>query len=263
MLLNQIGAFMQKKGVLKCFFTNLFGLMFPREAFILAGGKGERLRPLTDTAPKPMILVQGKPIVQYGIEQLISLGVKKIVLGVSYKAEKIKEYFGNGKNFGAEIFYSVENGFLGTGGALKYAKALIEGKFVMLNGDTLMNIDFKKMNNLHEEKNAAGTIALVSVKDVSSYGVARLDGDKIAEFVEKPQPKNAPSNWVNTGAYILDKSTIEMLPGEFNLIEKTLFPKLAESGKLYGFRHFGQWFPTDDTNRLKKAEAEWNWGRKF
>lgn len=231
--------------------------MFPRQAFILAGGKGERLRPLTDNSPKPMVLVQGKPIVQYGIERLISLGVKKICLGVSYKAEKIKEYFGDGKNFGAEIFYSMENGFLGTGGALKNAQNFIGEKFVMLNGDTLMDVDFKKMNKFHEEKNALGTIALVKVRDVSSYGVARLDGGKIAEFVEKPQPENAPSNWVNTGAYILEKKTIEMLPSEFNLIEKTLFPKLAESRMLYGFQHFGQWFPADDLGRLSRAEKEW------
>lgn len=257
MLLNQIGAFMQKKRVLKCFFTNLFGFMFPRQAFILAGGKGERLRPLTDDAPKPMILVHGKPIVQYGIERLISLGVKKIVLGVSYKAEKIKEYFGDGEKFGAEIFYSTENGFLGTGGALKNAQNFIGGKFVMLNGDTLMDVDFKKLNELHEEKKALGTIALVQVKDVSSYGVARFTGGKITEFVEKPKPENAPSKWVNTGAYILEKNTIEMIPDEFNLIEKTLFPLLASGGNLYGFKHFGQWFPTDDLERLQRAEKEW------
>mgnify|MGYP001601967887 FL=1 len=231
--------------------------MFPRQAFILAGGKGERLRPLTDDAPKPMILVQGKPILQYGIERLVSFGVKKIILGVSYKAEKIKEFFGDGKNFGAEIFYSMENGFLGTGGALKHAEALLKGKFIMLNGDTLMDVDFKKLDELHEKKKALGTIALVSVKDVSSYGVARLDGEKIAEFVEKPLSENAPSNFVNAGAYILEKKAIEILPEGFNLIEKTLFPILAASGKLYGFRHTGQWFPTDDMQRLARAEKEW------
>lgn len=231
--------------------------MQPRTAFILAGGKGERLRPLTNDTPKPMVLVQGKPILDYGIERLAGFGVKKIVLGVSYKAEKVREYFGNGKDFGVEILYSEEEGFLGTGGALKNAMELIDEKFVMLNGDTLMDVDYKKMNEFHEQKKALGTIALVEVRDVSSYGVAKIDNRKIVEFVEKPKPLNAPSNWVNSGAYILEKKTIEMIPNEFNLIEKTLFPRLASNGTLYGFMHTGQWFPTDDIQRLKRAEKEW------
>lgn len=247
----------QKAAFKALFWTNLSERMFPKQAFILAGGKGERLRPLTEKAPKPMLLVQQKPILQYVIEGLVEFGVKKIVLGVSFKAEKVSEFFQDGANFGAEIVYSQEKGFLGTGGALKNAKELIEEKFVMLNGDTLMDLDYKKMNQFHEQKNTLATIALVQVKDVTSYGVTKLTGDKILEFVEKPTTENAPSNWINAGAYILEKETIEMIPDGFNLIEKTLFPSLASKEKLFGFKHFGQWFPTDDFQRLENAKKEW------
>ena len=231
--------------------------MFPKQAFILAGGKGERLRPLTNDIPKPMVKVQEKPILEHVIKRVVNAGVEEIIIAVSYKAEKVEEHFGDGTNFRTKISYIREQCFLGTGGALKNAQNLIKDKFIMLNGDTLMDIDFEKMNEFHEEKTAVGTLALIQVHDVTGYGVTRLEGDKILEFIEKPSPENAPSKWINAGAYILEKNTLELLPKEFNLIEKTLFPSLASIHKLYGFRHFGQWFPTDDMQKLVIAQKEW------
>ena len=107
------------------------------QAFVLAGGKGERLRPLTDSIPKPLVAVAGKPILQYNIELLARHGVAEVILGTGHLHEKIEEFFGNGKKFGVHITYSVENGPLGTGGALLAAEKMLGPRFFMLNGDNL------------------------------------------------------------------------------------------------------------------------------
>lgn len=231
--------------------------MQPKQAFILCGGKGERLRPLTNDIPKPMIEVNGKPILLHLVEQAKRAGAKEIILATGHMQEKIKDFFGDGKKFGVKVSYSHEDSPLGTGGALKKALDMVREKFLMLNGDNLFDIDFEKMNSLHEKNMALGTIALVQVNNVAHYGVAKLVQDKIIDFVEKPLPENAPSNWANCGAYILEKKCMNFIPNGFSLIEKNLFPKLAAEGKLFGYRHFGQWFPTDTLDKLEKARKEW------
>lgn len=230
-----------------------------RKAFILAGGIGERLKPLTDETPKPMLEVAGKPILLHALNWLEYNGIEEIILAVGYRKEKIMNYFGAGRRGGARLVYSVEEKPLGTGGALKAAAALLaaegeEDRFLMLNGDNLMDIDYPKMLASHEKNKAQGTIALHEVKDVTGYGVAKMKGQLISEFVEKPEPGKAPSKLINTGAYILEPGIFDLLPEGFSLIEKTAFPELAKAGKLFGFEHKGQWFPTDDLKRLKAAQ---------
>ncbi len=234
-----------------------------RKAFILAGGVGERLKPLTNDTPKPMLEVAGKPILLHAIKWLEYHGVQEIILAVGFQKEKIMNYFGGGRRGGARIVYSVEEKPLGTGGALKAAAGLLaaEGKderFLMLNGDNLMDVDYPKMLAAHEKNQAQATIALYEVKDVTGYGVAKLKGArgaKIVEFVEKPEAGKAPSQLINTGAYILEPGVFGLLPEGFSLIEKTAFPALAKAGKLFGFEHQGQWFPTDDLKRLEAARS--------
>ncbi|MDO8633778.1 MAG: nucleotidyltransferase family protein [archaeon] len=232
-------------------------IMIPTQAFILAGGRGERLRPLTEKIPKPMVLVQGMPILEHAINGLVEHGVKKIIIATGVMENKIREYFGSGGKFGVDITYSHENKPLGTGGALVKAKNLLGKKFFMLNGDNLSDINFTEMNEAHEKKNAVATIALIKVLEVSQYGVAKLEGNKIIEFVEKPMTETAPSNWANSGAYILEKQAIDMLPNGFSMIEKNLFPALAKKGALFAYMHTGQWFPTDTPEKYEKANKEW------
>ncbi len=224
------------------------------QAFVLAGGKGERLRPLTNNIPKPLVKVRGKPILQYSVELLTEHGVKEIILGTGYMHEKIEEYFGAGKKFGVKILYSVEKEPLGTGGALKATEKKLESRFIMLNGDNIADYDFTAMAKEHERNSALATLALSRVKDVTSFGVAKLEGAKIVEFAEKPSKEEAPSNWVNAGAYVIEKKAMEFLPQGFNLIEKTMFPALARRGKLFGYKHKGKWFTTDTLERLEAAE---------
>ena len=225
-----------------------------KQAFVLAGGKGERLRPLTLETPKPLVKVKGKPILEYSIELLKQHGVTEVILSIGYLHEKIIDHFKDGKDFGLNIVYAIEEEPLGTGGALKQAEEMLNESFFMLNGDNIADYNLTELSKTHFEKNALATLTLSEVDDVSSYGVAKLEEEKIVEFVEKPKKEDAPSNWVNAGAYAIEKKALEFLPEGFNLIEKTMFPTLAEQGKLFSYKHSGKWFTTDTFDRIKKAE---------
>ncbi|MFH1664005.1 MAG: sugar phosphate nucleotidyltransferase [archaeon] len=224
-------------------------------AFILAGGKGTRLKPLTDKTPKPMIEVKGKPILEYVIQLLAKYEIKNAVIALGYKGEQIKDYFGNGEKFGLNIEYVTEKEPMGTGGPLKLAKNLLTDEFLMFNGDNLTNINLNDMYDFHKKNNAFATIALSSVKEPKNFGVIELEGNKITQFMEKPSdPK---SNLINSGAYILKPEVIDLIPKGFSLIEKDVFPKLSEEGKLFGYVYNGQWFPTDTIERYETAKNEW------
>ena len=227
------------------------------EAYILAGGRGERLKPLTDNMPKPLLPVKGKPILEWNIERLMQFGVKRFVIGTGYLGNKIEDYFGDGKDFGVEIEYAKEEKPLGTGGAVKFACESLGERFFMINGDNLADFDYGKMAELHLKKKAEATIALYEVDDVTGYGVAKVEKDKIKEFIEKPKKEHAPSRLINAGAYVLENRKLCMMPDGFCLIEKDFFPHIAKAEKLFGYVHEGQWFPTDTKERYGKAEKEW------
>ncbi len=224
-------------------------------AFILAGGKGTRLKPLTDKITKPMIEVNGKPILGYVIELLAKYKIKEVIIALGYKGEQIQEYFENGEKFGLNIDYVREQEPLGTGGPLKLAKKYIEEEFLMFNGDNLTNINLDDMYSFHKKNKAYTTLALSSVKDPKNFGVIELEGNQIKKFIEKPS--NPKSNLINSGTYILKPEVIDMIPKGFSLIEKDVFPKLSEQGKLYGYVYNGQWFPTDTMERYNTAKKEW------
>ncbi|WXG46106.1 MAG: sugar phosphate nucleotidyltransferase [Candidatus Atabeyarchaeum deiterrae] len=230
----------------------------PLKAFILAGGKGTRLRPITYEIPKPLVPLQGKPILEHVIDLLRTYEVRDIVISIGYLGEKIKEYFRDEKRFGVKITFVEEEQELGTGGPLRLAKHLLKDTFIMVNGDNLMSIDLYKMYQTHRENRATATIALTTVDDPSSYGVAVLEGNKIIKFVEKPRKEDAPSKLINTGLYILEPSVIDLISdGRMSFIEKDVFPRIAEKGELYGYVFSGQWFDTGTPERYEKALKEW------
>lgn len=225
-------------------------------AVILAGGKGERLKPLTDDTPKPLLLIQGKPILEYAIENLRNYGIKKIVLALGYKADKIMGYFGDGSKLGVEISYSLEDTPLGTGGAIKKASSL-PGRFVALNGDNLANFNYDKMLEAHLESTKKLTLTLFPVEDVTQFGIAQLDGNNIIRFIEKPSVEEAPSNLNNAGAYIIEEGMLDMLPEGKSSIERDCFELLAPKGEINSYIHDGQWFPTDNLKRFNLANERW------
>ncbi len=231
------------------------GVNIPGKAVLLVGGRGSRLMPLTDKLPKALLEVQGKTIAEHLFDLLKKYGIRDAVLCTGYLKDKIKAHFGDGSVFGMNISYVEEDGPLGTAGPLKLAKKYLNDSFIVSNGDELKNINIPRMFRLHKRKNALATIALTTTDEPSHYGVARLDGSRIIEFIEKPQ--NPPSNLINAGFYIFEPEVIDMIPDGFSMIEKDIFPKLAKSGRLRGFPFAGQWFDIGNIERYKLAEKKW------
>ena len=233
------------------------GTNIPSKAVLLVGGKGTRLKPLTDKIPKALLEVQGKAVTEHIFDLLKKYGIREVILCAGYLKDKIKEHFGDGSRFGVSITYIEEDEPLGTAGPLKLAKKYLKESFIVSNGDELKSINIPRMFRLHRRKGALGTLALTTVDDPSHYGVARLDGSRIIEFVEKPKKEEAPSNLINAGFYILEPEVIDMIPNGFSMLEKDIFPKLAKMGKLRGFPFAGQWFDIGTIERYKLAEKQW------
>ncbi len=224
-------------------------------AIIVAGGLGTRLRPLTETIPKPLIPVHGKPIIEHTILNLKKHGVKNIILSIGYRAELIKEHFQDGEKLGVSISYSIETEPLGTGGAVKLAAANLTAPFILVWGDNLMDIDYGRLQEEYCKNNTPIIMALTPREDVENFGAARLDGNKIMAFIEKPQREEAPSNLINAGAFIIEPKCLNILPEGKSSLEKDCFEKLAPLGEISAFVHDGQWFPTDTLEKYYHANA--------
>lgn len=242
------------------FLTKALKAQRVRKAFILAGGKGTRLRPITYEIPKPMVPIQGRPILEHTINLLRRHDIRDIIISTGYLGHKIKEYFGDGSKFGVKINYIEEDKPLGTAGSLRLASPLLNEPFIMVNGDNLFSFDLDGLVMAHKQNGGLATMALVSVEDPSKFGVAVLKGNKIVNFVEKPERKDAPSNLINAGVYILEPEIINYLPNKTvaSMIEKDIFPKLVNDNTLFGYILEGQWFATDDQDRYANAIKKWN-----
>jgi len=228
-----------------------------KTALVLCGGEGTRLRPITYEIPKPLVPVHGKPIIEHIFDFLKKYGVTDIILSVGHMKDKILKEMDNWSRLGLKISYVAETKPMGTGGATKIAKDKLPKTFIVSNGDELKSLDIMEMHETHKKNKALATIALTTVDDPSAYGVARLDGNRIIEFVEKPKKGKAPSNLINAGFYILENEVIDMIPNGFCSLEKDIFPKLAEQGKLFGFPFSGQWFDTGNLERYERALKNW------
>ena len=228
--------------------------LFKMKAVILAGGLGERLRPLTDKTPKPLLPIKGIPIIEHAVNNFKKHGIKDIILAIGYKAETIKEYFGDGSKFGINISYCIEDEPLGTGGAIKKASKDINETFIAINGDNLCDINWTELIKLHKENNAKITLGLFPVEDVTQFGIARLEGNKLMEFIEKPTVEQAPSNLNNAGLYVIEPDVLDILPEGKSSIERDCFEKLSSTGVVYAYKHDSQWFPTDTLEKYKYAE---------
>ncbi len=226
------------------------------KAVILAGGLGTRLIPVTLEIPKPLIPVQGRSLTEHTLDVLKKAGIKEATLAVGYKAEQIMDYFKN-KDVGVKLSYIVEKGLVGTGGWMKMTDR-IKDDFIVVNGDNLFAIDFNELLKFHKKHNAMITIALKHVEDTSRYGVVKLEGDKIIEFVEKPKKEEAPSHYINSGYYIFNEEIFDNLPDKKSfMLEKDVFPAIAKMGRLYGYKSDALWFDTGTFESWERVIKEW------
>lgn len=221
------------------------------KAIILAGGKGERLRPFTDNCPKGMIQLEGKPILGYQIEWLKKFGINEIVFACGYMHEKIKEYFGDGKKYSISIQYSIEDKPLGRGGAIKKAWELIDTNetIIVLNGDIYTTLDLRKVIEMHEEQTTNHIIATICLfKYRSSYGIVKVNSEGLVEkFEEKP----TLPYWINGGIYIFEPEVKKYLPDNGDH-ETTTFPELARKRLLYGYESMDYWRGIDTVKDLSE-----------
>lgn len=232
-----------------------------KQAIILASGEGTKMRPFTYEIPKPLIPVNGQPLLEYGIQLLHHYGINDIIITISHLAEKIKQHFGDGSKWGVRITYVQESKPSGTGGALRAAQPYLgDAPFLVLYGDVLLDLDVTEFLQTHQHlKAAVGTIALTSVADPSAYGAVRLRGTRVVEFSEKPVISSDVSRLVFAGCAAFDPSVFSFLTkkrGELSL-ERDVFPELIEQGRLYGYPFEGQWFDVSTPDVYEQVLKQW------
>jgi len=214
-----------------------FGELFPNlQAVILCGGLGTRLQNRLPGTPKSLAPISGRPFLEYLLCDLVAAGIHNIVLCTGHGGEAIRAYFGEGEKFEAEIQYSEEKESLGTGGALKNAQALLRSDpFLVLNGDTLLDIDYGRLLTKHSKARAVVTLALTQVQDGGRYGnVTLLPDGKVTQLQEKPKdflPNGEPA-WIYGGVCCVDQrifSEIRPAPPAVSF-ERDVLPKLTGGG---------------------------------
>src|SRR5258706_1043313 len=176
------------------------------QAVIIAGGRGERLRPLTNTIPKPMVEVAGKPVLEHIINHFKKHGINEFIISICYLPEKITEYFGDGEKFGVKIQYVYEDVDkpLGTAGCIAEAKKFIDGDFIVTSSDSLRDLDIADMISFHEQKKGFGTLNIYKRFSANPKSMVLFDEDKkILKYVERPTPEMLTDDFVWTNGFLI------------------------------------------------------------
>ncbi|WP_158844263.1 sugar phosphate nucleotidyltransferase [Saccharothrix deserti] len=213
------------------------------EAVVLVGGKGTRLRPLTLSAPKPMLPTAGVPFLTHLLSRIREAGITHVVLGTSYKAEVFQEHFGDGAALGLELEYVVEDVPLDTAGAIRNVSHKLRERDVMVfNGDILSGVDLRAVVDTHRKAEADVTLHLVRVDDPRRFGCVPTDEDgRVTAFLEKTE--NPPTDQINAGCYVFRREVIEDIPaGRPVSVERETFPGLLAAGaRVQGYVDASYW----------------------
>ncbi len=224
-----------------------------RHAVILAGGQGERLRPLTEDRPKAMIELLGNPIMAYQLQWLRSHGISRLVVACGYRHEIIQDYFGDGSKWRINIEYEIEEQPLGRGGALKAAMkrlADVDGPVLAINGDLITNLPIDELVGFHNSHRCLATLVTVPLR--SPYGIVEIaDGASVVGFREKPELPFC----VNAGIYVLNPEIVDLLPDRGDH-ETTTFPRMAREGGLKAYRSNAFWRTVDTAKDVTELRGE-------
>jgi dTDP-glucose pyrophosphorylase/CBS domain-containing protein len=227
------------------------GVKLPNHAVIMAGGKGVRLRPITENLPKPMIPVAGRPILERLVLHLVGCGVTRIHLSVNYLAEIIVKHFGDGSRYGCEISYLHETEELGTGGALSLLPEIPADPIVVLNGDLVTQLDFASMLGYHAISGSAATIGYRPYTHQVPFGCLELRDGTVREIWEKPVLERS----VNAGVYVLSPEVLKLVPSSFFPITD-LFQLMLERGdKIGAYEITTDWTDVGQHSELSKARG--------
>lgn len=228
------------------------------DVVILCGGRGRRLRCIVKNLPKPMVLIKNRTFLDILIDYVLKFGFKKIILCTGYKSNFIKKYY---QKKGFNIIFSEEKEPLGTGGALKNAKAFIKSPlFLVMNGDSFFKINLRRFINFHISKKAAISIAVKKAGNESGYGVIRLDSfSRIISFNEKINI--VPNCYINAGIYCFQKNKLSLLPRKRKFsLEKDFLNTVVIKHKVYGYKSCAAFIDIGTPERYKEAE---NFFEKF
>ncbi len=230
------------------------------QALILAGGRGERLRPITDTIPKTMVSINTKPFLEYQLTNLKEFGIEKVVLSVGYLWEVIRDHFGDGSGFGIAIEYSVEDKFLGTGGALKLAEEYLEPSFFVMYGDTYLPIDYSQLETLFwtskmRDEDLMGAISVYHNDNKIVNNNVTIDPQNYILKYDKVQ-ETEDMNGVEAGVSIFTKEVFKYMPNVLNSdeqhsFEMEVFPQLIKTRQLLGLRTDTRFYDIGTPDRLK------------
>lgn len=226
------------------------------QALVLAGGEGTRLRPLTLTRPKPAVPLVDRPFIRFMVDWLARHGVDEVIMACGFRAADVRAALGDSVPGGPAIRYLEEPEALGTAGPLRLAAdaGMLADRFFVLNGDVLTDLDLTAHLAAHAERGAVASLALYPVSDPSSYGLVRRDDDgAVRGFLEKPDPADIDTDEVNAGAYVLERSVLDLIPaGRAVSIEREVFPRLVGQG-LFGLRLDGYWMDIGTPERFLQA----------
>lgn len=229
------------------------------KAVILAGGEGTRLRPLTLSLPKPVVPVVDRPFLCHQLDLLESAGIREVVFSVAYQPDRVRAVFGTGAARGATIHYAIEEEPLGTGGAVKNAEPLLDGRTVVFNGDVLTDVDLKAVIDEHVRSGAAATIVLTPVPNPAAYGLVETDPNgRILRFIEKPDASQITTDTINAGIYILETRVLDLMPkGQRHSIERAFFPDLLRRGDLVRAHvHRGYWIDIGTPEKYSQVHRD-------
>jgi mannose-1-phosphate guanylyltransferase/phosphomannomutase len=232
------------------------------KAMVLAAGAGSRMGDLTRDVPKPMLMVQGRPILEHILRNLGRHGFTEIVLNLHHHPQVIQDHFGDGSFLGLSLTYLHEPGLLGTAGSARNAAHLLQGSepFLLHYGDVLTDQDLGAMVAAHRQKHARATLLLH--QRANSNSVVVVDGElRITQLLERPtqaERAGVQSPWVNSGVYLLEPSVLQSLdPGIPLDFPRDVFPNLIEEGRVFGYPLTGYRCAIDSPDRLERARAEW------
>ena len=225
----------------------------PIQAVIMAGGKGMRLRPLTEKIPKPMLKIGGKPILEYNIDRLSKFGIQNINISLNYLGEVISNYFKDGSDRFIQINYTTETKPLGTIGALKLIKNISSDIILVMNSDLLTNIDYGEMYNQFLKDNSDMIMATTSYKVKIPYAVLKTNGNEVSSFIEKPTMDYS----TNAGIYLIKKSSLDLIPKdkEFNATD-LIDILISKKKKVTHYPILGYWLDIGKPQDFSKAQED-------
>jgi mannose-1-phosphate guanylyltransferase/phosphomannomutase len=229
------------------------------KAVIMAGGEGTRLRPLTTSQPKPMLPMANQPMAAHIIALLKKHGFDEIIITVSFLANTIRTYFGDGSEFGVRIDYATEETPLGTAGSVLNARERLDERFLVISGDSLTDIDLGELVRFHDASGAVVTLALKAMENPLDFGIVITDEhSRVERFLEKPTWGQVFSDRINTGIYVLDPAVLDHIaPNRSVDFSADVFPELLEAGQpLYGFTTEGYWEDVGALEAYMQAHAD-------